>query len=221
MRNKLSSGCGDLDSLLGGGFEPGIITQIYGEAGSGKTNILLQLSVQAITSGFKVIFIDTEGFSVDRFKQVAGADAREMATKIVVFEPFNLEQQQVAIRDSSKIVNKDFGLLMVDSATALYRAALEGDDNRSIHRSLASQLGDLQEIARRYRIPVVITNQVYLEIESGNLRPLGGMAMSHACKTVIALENLSEGRRKARLMKHRSQPDGITAEFKITQHGIE
>jgi RecA/RadA recombinase len=65
MKERLSSGCEGLDLLLGGGFEPGIITQIYGEAGTGKTNIILQLAVGAVSRGFKVIFIDTEGFSVE------------------------------------------------------------------------------------------------------------------------------------------------------------
>ncbi|MCR3884292.1 MAG: DNA repair protein RadB, partial [Methanothrix sp.] len=45
MQERLSSGCDGLDRLLGGGFEPGVITQIYGEAGTGKTNIILQLAV--------------------------------------------------------------------------------------------------------------------------------------------------------------------------------
>jgi len=33
----LSLGCQPLDELLGSGLESGIITRIYGEAGSGKT----------------------------------------------------------------------------------------------------------------------------------------------------------------------------------------
>jgi DNA repair protein RadB len=221
MLERLPSGCEDLDRLLGGGFEPGIITQIYGEAGTGKTNILLQLAIKAATRGVKVVLIDTEGFSVDRFKHIAGEGAKEIAAKIVVFEPLNLNQQLIAVRDAAKILSRDFGLVLVDSATSLYRAALEAEDNRPIHRALSSQLGELQEMARRYRLPVVITNQVYVEIETGRLRPLGGTAMQHASKTVIALENLNEGRKLARLVKHRSQPEGATAKFRITAKGVE
>ena len=90
-----------------------------------------------------------------------------------------------------------------------------------MRRSLAAQLGDLQEMARRHRIPVVVTNQVYMEIETGNLRPLGGMAMDHATKTSIFLEKRGEGKRLARLMKHRSMPEGTTAEIRITARGVE
>jgi DNA repair protein RadB len=221
MQDRLSSGSEGLDRLLGGGFEPGVITQIYGEAGTGKTNIILQLAVGAVGRGYKVIFIDTEGFSVERFRQIAGEGAKEVGAKIVVFEPLNLEQQHASIKDATKIMGKEFGLVILDSATSLYRAAFEGEDNRPVRRALAAQLGDLQEMARRHRIPVVVTNQVYMEIETGKLRPLGGMAMDHATKTSIFLEKRGEGKRIARLMKHRSMPEGATAELLITGRGVE
>ena len=221
MQERLSSGCEGLDRLLGGGYEPGIITQIYGEAGTGKTTIVLQAAVGAVGRGLKVIFIDTEGFSVERFRQIAGEGAKEIGAKIVVFEPLNLEQQHSSIKDATKIAGKEFGLLILDSATSLYRAAFEGDDNRPVRRALAAQLGELQEMARRHRIPVVVTNQVYMEIETGNLRPLGGMAMDHATKTAIFIEKRGEGKRLARLMKHRSMPEGGKAELQLTGRGVE
>lgn len=221
MQDRLSSGCEGLDRLLGGGFEPGIITQIYGEAGTGKTTIVLQTAVGAVGRGLKVIFIDTEGFSVERFRQIAGEGAKDVGAKIVVFEPLNLEQQHSSIKDATKIAGKEFGLLILDSATSLYRAAFEGDDNRPVRRALAAQLGELQEMARRHRIPVVVTNQVYMEIETGNLRPLGGMAMDHATKTSIFIEKRGEGKRLARLMKHRSMPEGATTELLLTGRGVE
>jgi DNA repair protein RAD51 len=36
---KLTSGVEDIDRLLGGGFETGSITELYGEARSGKTQM--------------------------------------------------------------------------------------------------------------------------------------------------------------------------------------
>ncbi|HWQ20985.1 MAG TPA: DNA repair and recombination protein RadB [Methanotrichaceae archaeon] len=219
--DRLPSGCQPLDQLLGGGFESGIITQLYGEAGTGKTNIVLQLSVQAVARGLKVIFIDTEGFSADRFMQIAGQDAKDIASRIAIFEPMDLEQQHISIRDASKIIGRDFGLVIVDSATSLYRVELEADDNRAIRRSLSSQMGELQEMTRRHRIPAVITNQVYTEIETNRLRPIGGTSLGHISKAIISLEKVGNGLRRARIIKHRSQPEGETAGFKITAKGVE
>jgi len=218
---RLPSGCQGLDRLLGGGFESGIITQLYGEAGTGKSNIVLQLAVQAVARGLRVILIDTEGFSVERFKQIAGSGAEEAARKIIIFEPMSLEQQHISIRDASKLAGGDLGLVALDSATSLYRVLLESEDNRPVRRTLTVQLSELQEMARRNRIPVVITNQVYTEIETGELRPLGGTSLEHMCKAIIYLEKAGEGLRCARLMKHRSLPEGECAEFRLTSRGLE
>ena len=221
MLDRLPSGCQSLDLLLSGGFESGIITQLYGEAGTGKSNIVMQLAVQAVARGLRVIFIDTEGFSAERFKQIAGPGAEEMAAKIMIFEPMSLEQQAIAIREASKIAGRDLGLVILDSATSLYRVLLEAEDNRSVRRTLNVQLSELQEIARRHRIPVVITNQVYMDIENNSLRPIGGTGLEHICKAIIFLEKKGKGVRSARIMKHRSSPEGITADFPLTARGVE
>jgi DNA repair protein RadB len=83
------------------------------------------------------------------------------------------------------------------------------------------QMGELQEISRKHRIPVVITNQIYTDIESGELRPLGGTYLEHMCKAIVFLEKIGDGRRRAKIVKHRSQPEGETAEFLITSTGVE
>ena len=59
--NRLSLNCSSLDKLIGGGLEPKIITEIYGEAGTGKTNICLQSARECAKQGKKVAFIDSEG----------------------------------------------------------------------------------------------------------------------------------------------------------------
>jgi DNA repair protein RadB len=219
--NRLPLGCQSLDRLLGGGFESGIITQIYGEGGTGKTNIVIQLAIQTVCRGLYTVFIDTEGFSPVRFEQIAGIGAKEIASKVLIYEPLSLEQQHTSIHEIAKIAGNNIGVIILDSATSLYRALLESDDNRSIRRSLYVQLGELQEISRRHMIPVVITNQVYTDVETQKLKPLGGTYLEHACKAIMALEKMGDGRRRARIIKHRSQPEGEFADFIITSKGVE
>jgi DNA repair protein RadB len=67
----------------------------------------------------------------------------------------------------------------------------------------------------------VITNQVYTDIEINEFRPLGGTYLEHMCKAVIFVEKIGQGRRRAKIMKHRSQPEGETADFVITSKGVE
>ncbi|MCL5438143.1 MAG: DNA repair protein RadB, partial [Candidatus Thermoplasmatota archaeon] len=67
---RLPSGIACIDELTEGGLEPGIITEIFGEGGSGKTNLCIIFSLSALLSGQSVIFLDSEGFSSERFLQV-------------------------------------------------------------------------------------------------------------------------------------------------------
>ena len=47
------------DALLSG-YEGGVLTALYGPAGTGKTTICLLAAIAAIRAGKKVIFVDTE-----------------------------------------------------------------------------------------------------------------------------------------------------------------
>ncbi|MBR4987292.1 MAG: DNA repair protein RadB, partial [Methanocorpusculum sp.] len=66
---KRKTGADGLDALLGGGLETKMITQFVGEAGSGKSTFCLMAAVNTLRAGEGVIYIDTEGFSIERFSQ--------------------------------------------------------------------------------------------------------------------------------------------------------
>lgn len=217
---RLTSGCEVIDDLLGGGFETGVVTQLFGAAGTGKTNICLQLIIECVKGGKKVIFIDSEGFSPERFEQIAGNGAATIAKDVIVYEPINLEQQYSSIKEIDKIINENVGLVVLDSATTFYRLALENDGNISLRRELANQIAHLHRIARKYSVAVVITNQVYTEIDSGELCPVGGTMIEHLSKAIIKLERIGTGRRRFVIRKHRSRPEGVSCEFLITQAGV-
>jgi DNA repair protein RadB len=213
-----------LDEMLGGGVETGIVTQLYGGSGTGKTNICIQLAVECVKSGKKVIFIDTEGFSADRFKQIAGEDAKKIAGDIIIYEPASFEQQYSAITDIEKLMNEKIGLIILDSAALFYRLGLTQDDSNedvAIRRELVNQIGILHGLARKYAVSVVITNQVYKDIATGELCPVGGNAFEHLSKTIILLDKTGTSKRKATLRKHRSKSEGIYCEFKLTDKGAE
>lgn len=104
------------------------MTQLFGEAGSGKTNLCLQLAIRCVEQDKKVIFIDTEGISPSRFRQMAGEKAKEIAQQIIIYEPHSFEEQHAAVRELEKVIKENIGLIIVDSATAFYRFEL----NRTI-----------------------------------------------------------------------------------------
>lgn len=217
---KLPIGCKSLDELLGGGLEFGIITEIYGGGGTGKTNICLQAAKSCTSQGKKVVFIDTEAASKERLLQICEND-KKITEKILFFFPYSLKEQEEIV---NKVIKIDAGLIILDSANLYYRLDM-GEDEGAATRSLTRQLVNLQIAARRKDIPVLITSQVY---SSGNeVKPFGGRSMEHMAKTILRLDKINEKRidgkeeRSATLMKHRSQPEGKNKKFLITLHGLE
>jgi DNA repair protein RadB len=211
---RVSSGNPALDVLLGGGLERRAITQIYGEPGCGKSTLALIAAVGRLRDGETVIYLDTEGFSVERFRQVAG----ERAGHLILFEPLDFEQQGAMIADSERILQKGgAGLVVIDSVTALYRTELAS--GQEAQRRLARQVIYLLGLAKKYNVPVLVTNQVYMDVTRNVLMGLGGSTLAHLSKAIIRLEG-SEGVRRAVLEKHRSLPAGGTFLFEMAADGI-
>jgi DNA repair protein RadB len=218
--DKRSSGNAAFDQLLGGGLEIRTITQLYGEPASGKSTLCILAAVSCLRAGHAVAYIDSEGFSIERFRQIAGADTEKFADKLFLFEPTDFEHQGQMIAEVEKVLKTQKPqLLVMDSATALYRTDLE--KGRDAIQLLTKQMIHLLGYARRYEIPVIITNQVYMDTGKNTWYGLGGFALEHISKIIVRIEKtVIPGRRRARLVKHRSQPEGTSFEFDIVKEGI-
>ena len=204
-----------LDELLKGGIEKGIITEIYGEGGSGKTNICIQAARSCVEEGRKAVYIDTEGISKERLLQIFGD--RKKLENLLFFIPFSLKEQEEMVEKACKI---DAGIIILDSANLFYRLEMNEDETMAT-RSLTKQLVTLQIEARKKNIPVIITSQVYSA--GDEIKPFAGRSMDHIAKTIIRVERVDERgeKRRAILVKHRSIEEGASVEFRITAKGIE
>ncbi|PKG33648.1 DNA repair and recombination protein RadB [Methanoregula sp.] len=217
---KRSTGNAALDTLIGGGLELRTITQFYGEPASGKSTLCLVAAVACLRAGHAVAWIDSEGFSTERFRQIAGTDTEKIAERFFLFEPVDFEHQGSMILEVEKVLKAHKpGLLVIDSATALYRTDLE--KGRDAMQALTRQMIHLLGYAKRYEIPVIITNQVYMDTVKNTFYGLGGTALEHISKVIVRLEKTdTPGVRRARLVKHRSRPEGASLEYEITGDGI-
>lgn len=210
-----------MDELLEGGLEGGAITLLFGEAGSGKTNICLQVARNVTLSGKKVIYIDTEGVSLERLQQIAGDKYEEVMKNILFFEPHSFEEQEKFVEKAVKLADSslEIGAIIVDSATIHYRLT-RNDEEKGTRKSLSPQLAKLLGVGRIKDIPILVTSQVYTDIEKGTFEPLGGHVLLHNAKAIIRLDKVSTGTRRAVIVKHRHLEEGRRAEFKITKTGI-
>ena len=217
----LSTGSKALDDLLEGGFEGGAITLLFGEAGSGKTNICLQIASMVAASGKKVVYIDTEGVSLERLKQIAGEGYEEAITNILFFEPHNFDDQEKFVDKAVKLAESslEVGVIILDSATIHYRLT-RNDEERGVRKSLSPQLAKLLSAARSKDVPIVLTSQVYTDIEKGTFEPLGGHVLLHNAKAIIRLDKVGTNTRRAVIIKHRHLEEGRRTDFRITKDGV-
>lgn len=206
----------DIDVILGGGLQERSITHFYGSPGSGKTNLALMATASAAKTG-KVVYIDAEGgLSVERLKQITGPNLEEVLKNLILIEPTEFDEQKVAIKKLNEIVpNSSASLVIVDSIAALYRL----EEDKDI-KELGRQMARLLRIARKYDIPVLITNQIYTDIDTGRIVPIGGDVIRYWAKISVELEK-REGMRIAILRKHKFLPENLRLEFRITERGME
>jgi len=220
---KISAGSNILDELLEGGYEDDIINTIYGPAGSGKTLLCLLAIMKVVEdSKKKVVFIDTEGgFSVERLKQLSD-DHKKILEGVIFLMPTTFKEQKDSFEKLKEVINDKIGLVVVDTVSMLYRLEMgKSDEVYEVNKALGQQLGYLNEIARKKKIPILITNQVYADFENpNNVKIVGGDLLRYGCKCMIELQNGHQGVRKAILRKHRSISEEKEASFRIVDKGI-
>jgi len=224
VSEPVSTGCGALDELLGGGFERGTVTQLYGPPAAGKTNVALSAAVGVATDGGQALYIDTEGLSVDRFRQLIEATADEpvesVASRLIITDAVDFDEQQEAVRDAAEFAEQ-VDLMVLDSATGFYRLQRGEDANGGDSlRAVARQVTQLLSLARKHDIAVVITNQVFTDPDTDRTRALGGHTLEHWTGVVLRLDRFRGGNRRATLEKHRAKAAGEKTTFKITDAGI-
>ena len=227
MTDPLPVGCDPLDDLLGGGFERGTVSQLYGPPAAGKTNVALAAAVQAAATGGLAVYVDSEGLSLDRFEQVAsaaaadaGVEVADVTERVVVSEVHDFDEQEEAVRDAADFAERA-DVIVLDSATGFYRLERHGGDEGEALRTVARQVTHLLSLARKHDLAVVITNQVFTDPDTDRARPLGGHTLEHWTGTVLRLDRFRGGNRRATLEKHRSKPAGDRAAFEITDRGLE
>ena len=234
---RITSGSKELDTLLGGGFESDSITELFGEFRTGKTQICHTLCVTCQLPKSdgggegKAIYIDTEGtFRPEKLALIAerfGLDPKETIENVYYARAYNSDhQQRLLVQVCALMCEQKFSLLIVDSATALYRTDYTGRaelSNRQI--SLGRFLRNLQKIADEHKIVVVITNQVVATVDGnafgGNdKKPIGGHIMAHACQTRLYLKKGLKQNRICKIYDSPSLPEG-EATYSITDRGID
>lgn len=220
LPQKIPVGISCIDELMMGGLESEVITEIYGEGGAGKTNLSMQFAISAIRDGGQVLYLDTEGFSAERFLQISGGDA-DFMKGLILYRVSSLEDQDLAILRIPKILEKtrSIRLIVIDSFTEHFRLEASGDAAARAS-GFQKEMSTLASAALRYRIPVLLTNQIYQSPDSGDVHPFGGHVIDHVMKAIYRVEKSRDGKRRIVVVKHRSIKEGNSSEFRIAEFGL-
>jgi DNA repair protein RadB len=211
---SIPTGCAPLDIPLGGGFRHGELTLVWGEAGTGKTTLMVQTAVQSARRNLKCLFIDADrSFTTQRIAQLAGSETAELSQFIVLFMPESFSQQAALIENLENYMSSRVGLIVFDTITGLYRVALRGREKTFVlNRELTRQLAYLDEFASIHQVPVVLTSQVHARLRPrrSDIEPVARRALFHFPKTILNLKHTPRSRVKSIIVERLQGRDGST-----------
>ncbi|OIW03946.1 hypothetical protein TanjilG_30222 [Lupinus angustifolius] len=180
MAGHLPTRLKGLDEALCGGIPFGVLTELVGPAGIGKTQFCLKLSLLAsLPANFggldgHVIYIDVESkFSSKRLIEIGMKSfpeifhkkgmAQEMAGRILILRPTSLSEFAESLHQIKiSLIHQHVKLLIIDSMAALVLG--EYDCGASRQQALGWHVSFIKSLAEFSRIPVVVTNQVRSQI---------------------------------------------------------
>ena len=212
---KISTCTDSLDQLLGGGIETQAVTEVYGEFGSGKTQLChtLCVSVQKPKEegglDGNVLYIDTEGtFRPERIVSIAQAhnmDPTKVLDRIIVARAYNSSHQVLILEEAGKIIQEEnIKLVVSDSTTGLFRIEYLGRGTlANRQQKLGRYIRLLSRIAEAYNCAAVATNQVSSSPDSffgDPTRPVGGNVLGHASTYRIYIRKGGKNKRVAKIV---------------------
>jgi DNA repair protein RadA len=231
---KISTGSKTFNEVMGGGFETGAITELFGEFGSGKTQVAHQISVNVQLPpekgglNGKVIYIDTENtFRPERIIQMAtkvGLDPQEALKNIKIARAYNSDHQMLLAEKAEDLLKEGtYRVLIVDSLTAHFRAEFIGRGTLAERQQkLNKHMHTLLQLADMYNVCVICTNQVMSRpnVMFGDpTQAIGGHVVGHSSTFRIYLRKGKKGSRVGKLVDSPNLPDNECIFF-VNNSGI-
>ena len=204
--DKILTGIGELDRVLGGGIVPGSLTLVGGDPGIGKSTLLLQVCYQIAKAGQKVLYISGEE-SARQIKMRADRIG-EFAKELSVLCETNLD----LIRD---IIEREKPIAaVIDSIQTMYRETVSSAPG-SVSQ-VREATGLLLQLAKGSGIAIFIVGHV---TKDGTVA--GPRVLEHMVDTVLYFEgDRHVAHRLLRGVKNRFGATDEIGVFEMAENGL-
>jgi len=169
---KISTGSSLFDSLLGGGLPVSCLTDVFGAAGTGKTQFCFQNAVTTCKyledqfEGIKVVFVDCTGsFRPERIVEIA--ENRSVNSKMVLENIFSISTRSASAQaDVNRRFDEDSSfsncrLLIIDDLTSNFVSDFSKESELPARqRALSLYARRLAYLANRRGLSVLVSNSI-------------------------------------------------------------
>ncbi|XP_078167017.1 RAS associated with diabetes protein 51C [Carex rostrata] len=200
MQRHISTGCNDLDTILGGGIHCKEVTEVGGVPGIGKTQLGIQLAVNVQIPveygglGGKAVYIDTEGsFMAERAYQIAEgcisdildifpSNSREFLSckerlrannfldSIFYFRICSYTEQIAVINYLENFLTQHKDVKLVIIDSVTFHFRQDFDDLAQRTRVLGGLSLRLMKLSKTFNLAVVLLNQVTTKFTDGSFQ---------------------------------------------------
>jgi DNA repair protein RadA/Sms len=205
--DRLSTGIGELDNVLGGGIVPGSLVLIGGAPGIGKSTLTTMALANLCAAGRRTLYVSAEESAAQirlRAQRLGGGEA--MAVPVIaetdlhaVLATLEHERPEVCVIDSVQALHS------VDLSSAAGSVA-----------QVREVAGEIMRVAKQLRIAVLLVGHVTKE---GTLA--GPRVLEHLVDCVLQFEGERERTyRTVRAVKNRFGSTNEAGVFEMRDHGL-
>ena len=152
----------DMHEILSGIIKNGIITDIFGFRGVGKTQMSLQISLNLLKSEENVLFIDTTGeFRPERLLEIVkNRNLDESLLNHLQVARVRNTKEQIELLQKIEEFN-EISMLIVDNVADLFSFEYSNKEQFYLQQNkFMNYMHSLAQLAINKKIPVIITNQL-------------------------------------------------------------
>jgi DNA repair protein RadA/Sms len=206
-RDRLSTGYSELDRVLGGGLVGGEIVLISGEPGVGKSTILLQVALNLVKKGKKVLYVcgeESPSQLYSRLDRVSGGKSSKKFENLLVTDNTDVDQL------SALIEKEKLDLVIVDSIQSVSSEFSRGFVGSISQVRISGTV--LTRTAKHTATPIFIVGQIN---KMGNVA--GPKILEHIVDAVIYIEG--EQFNQYRIVRGMKNRYGSTNEIGVFEMG--